>query len=158
MEDKALFMIEPTWRYSSLQSAFPELLKKILPAQLPGFEKQSFYTGGFITTWAVMKNSPMREYGIKLMRLWASPEIAQKWVRYTKSPTGLAGNLYNSEYGLDLMARFQKKLTANRTPQTDIMFLKEETSPLASLWGFILPVVEGRMTANEALAEMKAHE
>ncbi len=158
MDDRALFMIEPTWRYSSLKASFPDLLKKIHPAQLPGFEKQSFYVGGFIPTWAVMKNSPARDTGIELMRFWCSPEIAQRWVRYTKCPTGLAGNLYDSEYGLDRLARFQKKLTSERTPQTDVMFFEEGMSPLAPIWDCILPVAHGEMTANEALNKMKGNE
>jgi hypothetical protein len=62
--DKALFLIDPTWRYSMLQKNRPELLRKLRLAQMPGFGKQDFYAGGFISVWAVMKNSPNRDTAI----------------------------------------------------------------------------------------------
>ncbi len=157
-EDKALFMVEPTWCYASLERNFPQLMPKLRPAQLPGFERQNFYIGGFIPAWAVMKNSPARELGIELMRVWCSPEIAQKWIRYTKSPTGLSGTLYDSEYGLDVFAQFHKKLIAGRTVQTDVAFLKPEENPILPVWDYLIPVLDGEQTADEVLRKMKAHE
>lgn len=154
-DDKALFMIEPSWNYASLEQKFPALIPKLHPAQLPGFEKQAFYVGGFIPTWAVMKNSPVRDLGIELMRFRCSPEIAQKWIRYTKSPTGLSGNLYDSEYGLDAFARFYKKLISGRTMQSDVAFLKPEENPILPIWNYLLPVLDGKMTADEVLLEIK---
>jgi ABC-type glycerol-3-phosphate transport system substrate-binding protein len=153
-EDKALFMIEPSWNYTNLARNFPNLMNKLRPAQLPGFEKQPFFVGGFIPTWAVMKNSPARDLGIDLMRFWCSPEIAQKWVRYAKSPTGLSGNLYDSEYGMDPFARFYKKLVSGRTIQTDVAFLKTEENPLFSIWDCLVPVIDGEMTADEVLLKL----
>ena len=153
-DDKALFLIEATWRYSSLQAAFPELMEKFRPVQIPGFEKQSFYVGGFTPTWAVMKNSPVRDAGIELMRFWCSPTIAEKWVRYTKSPTGLSGNLYSSKYGMDSLARFQRNLSAGRMIQPDISTL-EKDAPICSTFPYLYPILYGEMTAEEALIEMK---
>lgn len=157
-DNKALFTIGPTWSYASLQKSVPELMPKLRPAQLPGFEEQSFFTGGFISTWAVMKNSPNRDLGIELMRFWCSPEIAQKWVRYTKSPTGLSGTLYDSEYGLDVFAQFHKKLIEGRTMKTDVAFLKPEENPILPIWDFLVPVLDGKMTAEDVLMKIKNHE
>jgi len=154
MDDKALFLIEPTWRYSSLQSYVPEVLEKLRPAQLPGFEKQSFYTGGYISTWAVMKHSPMRDLGIELLRFWCTPSIAQKWVRYTKSPTGLSGSFYDSEYGIDAMANFQNRLISGRTLQRDILFANFGESPVSPILDYIYPVILGEMTADEVLQKI----
>ncbi|MBC8206829.1 MAG: extracellular solute-binding protein [Kiritimatiellaeota bacterium] len=154
LDDKALFLIEATWRYSSLRASFPDLLNKLHPVQVPGFEKQSFYVGGFTTTWAVMKNSPVRDTGIELMRFWCSSAIAEKWVRYTKSPTGLSGNLYNSEYGMDSLARFQRNLSEGRVIQPDISTLEKE-APICSTFPYLYPILYGEMTAEESLIEMK---
>jgi ABC-type glycerol-3-phosphate transport system substrate-binding protein len=155
MNDEMLFMVDASWRYTSLNAAYPDLMKKLRPAQLPGFEDQSFYVGGYIPTWAVMKNSPSRDLGIELMRFWCSPEVAQKWIRYTKCPTGLSGNFYDSEYGLDVFPIFQKKLISGRTPQMDVMLLGKEKSPIFAIWDYILPVLNGEMTTDEVLMEMK---
>ncbi len=150
MEDKALFLIEPTWRYSMLNKDWPRLLKKLRVAQMPGFEKQTYYVGGFMPTWAVMKNSPNRDAAIRLMQFWSRPEIAEKWVRYTKNPTGLAGNLYDPEYGQDLFAEYQRKLSLNREIKPDVFSLKQNECPVRRVFNNLYPVLHGEMTAEEA--------
>ncbi|NOU36076.1 MAG: carbohydrate ABC transporter substrate-binding protein [Kiritimatiellaceae bacterium] len=149
-EDKALFTIEPTWRYNAIQKNYPQLLSKMRLAQLPGFQKQQYYAGGFIPVWAVMKNSPNRDAAIRLMQFWSRPEIAEKWVRYTKSPTGLAGNLYNPEYGQDIFAEYQRKLSSTRTMKPDIFTLKQDESPAYLLFDHLDSLLQGRLTAAEA--------
>jgi hypothetical protein len=109
-EDRALFFFDATWRYSAFRAACPDRLDRLRLAQMPGFEGNCHAIGGYITTWAVLKNAPGREAGIELMRYWSRPPIAQKWVRYTKCPTGLKGDLYDPTFGLDIHAEFQRKL------------------------------------------------
>ncbi|MBL7017052.1 MAG: carbohydrate ABC transporter substrate-binding protein [Kiritimatiellales bacterium] len=154
-EDNVLFVIEPTWFYNMVRDHFPKLLNKLYPAQMPGFEKQSFYVGGFMPAWAVMKNSPVRDVSVELMRFWSSPATAEKWVRYTKSPTGLSGSLYDSEYGMDSLADFQRRLISGRNLQPDILFFKEDDSPISPILDYIYPIIRGEMTADEALTKMK---
>lgn len=152
MSDEALFLIEPTWRYNMLQRDNPGLLAKLRLAQLPGYGEQSFFVGGYTPVWAVMKNSPNRDAAVKLMRFWSRPEIAEKWVRYTKNPTGLAGNLYDPEYGNDLFAKYQRKLAAGRTLRPDLFALKQGECPASQIFSNLYPILHGKMTAAEALS------
>jgi ABC-type glycerol-3-phosphate transport system substrate-binding protein len=156
MDDKALFLIEPTWRYNTLQADFPQLLDKMRLAQLPGFQKQRYYVGGFMPVWAVMKNSPNRVEAIRLMQFWSKPEIAEKWVRYTKNPTGLAGNLYDPIYGNDPFAEYQRKLVLNRSIRPDVYVLNPgECAISAMLIKCLNPLLRGELTAETAYRSLK---
>lgn len=149
-ENKALFLIDPTWRYNMLESSFPQALHKIRLAQLPGFQKQQYYVGGFMPVWAVMKNSPNRAAAIRLLQFWSRPEIAERWIRYTKSPTGLAGNLYDPEYGGDLFAKYQQRLALNRSLKPDIYMTDVTDCPVSRIFTNLYPLLCGELSAEEA--------
>ncbi|WP_168442709.1 hypothetical protein [Pontiella desulfatans] len=110
VENRALFFFDATWRYNAFKTACPERIGQLRLAQMPGFGGNSHAVGGYLTTWAVLKNAPGRDAGIELMRHWSRPPIAQKWVRYTKCPTGLKGDLYDPTFGQDIHAEFQRRL------------------------------------------------
>ena len=62
-----------------------------------------------------MKNSPNREAAIDLLQLWSEPKIAEKWVEYTKNPTGLKGHLARiglQGAGKDKYSEFVRKMSA----------------------------------------------
>jgi len=115
MDDQALFFFDATWRYNAWNQFDPEGLKKLRLAQMPGIGPKNHVIGGYISTWAVLKNAPGRDAGIKLLQYWSQPSIAEKWVRYTKSPTGLGGNLYDPVYGRDIYAEYQRRVCAQYT-------------------------------------------
>ena len=107
LDDKALFYVGGTWMYSHWRGIDPSKLKKMVPAELPVFQKVDHSLGGYIPSWAVMKDSPNRKAAISLIMFWSRPQVAEKWVRYTKNPTGLRGNLDNAQLGSDLYEKFQ---------------------------------------------------
>lgn len=150
MEDKALFLCEPTWRYNIIQRDTPQLLQKMRLAQLPGFKKQHFCAGGFMPVWAVIKTSPNRDAAVRLMQFWSRPEVAEKWVRYTKNPTGLAGNLYDPEYGHDVFAEYQRKLALGRELRPDIFTLQKDECEVMSVFKSLFPLLHNELTAEEA--------
>ena len=150
LKDRALFLIEPTWRYNILQKNHPDLLKKLRLAQMPGYTRPTFYVGGYTPVWAVMKNSPNQNAALELMRFWSRPEIAEKWVRYTKNPTGLAGNLYDPEYGNDLFAEYQRKLSLNRELRPDFFARERNECPVSQIFSNLYPLLYGELTADEA--------
>jgi ABC-type glycerol-3-phosphate transport system substrate-binding protein len=125
MEGRALFFCDASWCYTTLEKMDPVQLKNLRPAQIPEFADGYHHTvGGYISTWAVLKNASGRDAGIELMKFWSRPEIAEKWIRYTKSPTGLSGSLYNSQFGKDIYAEFQRRLVAEvgHSVQDPLMF------------------------------------
>ena len=107
LDDKALFYVGGTWMYSHWRGIDQNKLEKMVPAELPVFQKVNHSLGGYIPSWAVMKNSPNREAAISLVMYWSRSQVAEKWVRYTKNPTGLRGNLDSAVLGSDLYEKFQ---------------------------------------------------
>ncbi len=112
LEDKVLFYVGGTWMYSHWRGINKNEMTKIVPVELPVFQKVNHYLGGYIPTWAVPKNAPNRDQAIKLMLFWSRPKIAEKWVRYTKNPTGIQGNFSVAEIGTDVFEKFQSEITA----------------------------------------------
>ncbi len=121
MDGKVLFFSDATWRYCAFEKIDPEGLKKLRLAHMPEFADGGRHViGGYMPTWAVLKNAPGRDEGIELMKYWIRPSIAERWVRYTKCPTGLKGNLYDPRFGRDVYADYQQRLTSEgRVPQLD---------------------------------------
>lgn len=122
-------------------------------AQLPGFRRQNYCAGGFMPVWAVMKNSPNRTAGVRLLKFWSSPDVADKWVRYTKNPTGLNGNLYDPKYGNDIFAFYQRKLTKNRNVQPDIF--ETPSHPVHALSKQLKPLLRGDTTAEKVYYKLQ---
>lgn len=111
LEDNILFCVNGTWMYGHWRGIDREKVKKMVPTELPVFQPVDFALGGYIPTWAVMKKSPNRDAAIRLL-LWLSQNrIAEKWVRDTKNPTGLKGNLSQVEFGGDAFERFNSDMT-----------------------------------------------
>jgi ABC-type glycerol-3-phosphate transport system substrate-binding protein len=106
LNDEALFFANGTWMYSLWRGIDPVKLKKMVPAALPVFQPVNHYLGSFITAFAVMKNAPNRDEAIRLVMQWSSSKVAEKWVRYTKNPTGVRGNVTVAESGADPFEEF----------------------------------------------------
>jgi len=84
----------------------------MIPCELPSFTGSSpCYIGGYKACWAVLKNAPHREEAIQLMKIWTSPEISEKWVRYTSCPTGVKGNLAVNTFGFDQFEDFEYNIS-----------------------------------------------
>jgi ABC-type glycerol-3-phosphate transport system substrate-binding protein len=111
LNDQALFYINGTWMYSHWQGIDKEKMKKMVPAELPVFQSVDHYLGGYLPTWAVFKNAPHKNEAVKLVMFWSTPTIADKWVRYTKNPTGLRGALASPGIGEDVYEQFMRRIT-----------------------------------------------
>lgn len=111
LEGKCLFYIEGTWMYNLWKESDGDSYKKMMPAELPVFNKSNTYPGGYIPTFAVLKNAPNKENGIKLLKYWSSSDVAERWAAYTKSPTGLKGDLSRGEFSLDKYEKFQLEIS-----------------------------------------------
>lgn len=94
MEDKALFHMFGPWNYQFYLDKYGENeVEKIVPAELPVFQEVDYYLGGFIPGLAVFKNAANRDLAIKLLMSFTTARAVEDYVRMTKNPSGIQGNL-----------------------------------------------------------------
>ena len=111
LEDKCLFYLGGTWMYSHWMGIDSTKTQKMIPCELPVVKPTSHYIGGYTVAFGVFKNSPNKDSAVKLMMFLAQPKIAETWIRYTKSPTGVKGHLTSSDIAPDQFERFQAKIS-----------------------------------------------
>lgn len=93
LSGNGLFLPGGTYMYSHFRGNSPENYSKGIPIEQPYAKQPNGLVGIFLNTFAVMKDSPNKQAAIELSMMWAEPIIAEKWVDYTKNPTGVRGNL-----------------------------------------------------------------
>ncbi len=94
LQGKGLFTSGGTYLYGHF--AGKKHGADMLPVEPPFVKQPNGLIGSYVTVFAVMKNSKNREDAIDLMMLWSQPRVAQRWVEYTKNPTGVQGGINES--------------------------------------------------------------
>lgn len=92
---KGLFLPGGTYMYNQFQGHSPQFVDNALPVEQPYVKQPNGLVGLFAHAFAVMKKSSNRDAAIDLSMMWSRPETAEKWVEYTRNPTGIRGNLSN---------------------------------------------------------------
>lgn len=108
--------------------------------------------------WGVLKNSPHRDEAVKFLLAMNKPSMAETWVRQTKCPTGIKGNLTDITFGKDHFENFSHhvqtayKDNSYRYSEKNAWILnnKNEDKNL-----FFNEVIEGKLTADEAFKKLK---
>lgn len=94
LENKAVFYAAgASWMYSHWSGIDAVKTLKMVPVEMPVYQPVTHYIGGYNPMFAVAKNSPVKEQAIALMMQFATPNTAEKWVRYAKGPSGIKGNI-----------------------------------------------------------------
>jgi ABC-type glycerol-3-phosphate transport system substrate-binding protein len=165
LNDKALFYISGTWMYSRWRDIDIAKSAKMIPAELPVFMPVDYGLGGFITTWAVMKDSPQRKAAVRLVMSMSTPRVAEKWVQYTKTPTGVAGEFSKATMGRDVYEVYQRTLSEKYCSRVQYSFnaaylLGKKNSLLQNvIVNLLWQLLEGKITADQAqksiLAKMR---
>jgi len=106
LEDRVLCFVAGTWMYSHWSGLDPQRMRRMVPVQLPVLQPVDCALGSYIPTWAVLRHAPGRDDGIALLRHLCSSDTAERWVAYTKNPTGLRGDLAKLGSGSDPFERF----------------------------------------------------
>ncbi len=157
-----LFTVNGAWMYSHWMGMDENKTTIMMPAELPVFEETDFYMGSFTPQFAVMKDSPHKQAAIKLIEFMSRPQIAEKWVRYTKSPTGIQGNLMTSDIAQDQFEQFQSEVGERyqgrfHFSDNAAYMLGEENVLLDSMVDeLMIDVLDGEVTAQEAYDELMA--
>ncbi len=158
LDGDGLFIVAGSYMYSHFLCIYPEKYENAIPVEPPIIKYSNGIVGDFIPTFAVMKKSPNKEAALNLLKLWSEPKIADRWVVYTKNPTGLRGNLQApaSEAGVDVYNRYILDMTRDyshlpmryyRAP-TYIFGEKNPVTP-NELRANLAQILLGNMTAQE---------
>jgi len=155
--DSCLFYPNFTFMYNIWKLKGKEKIHKLIPCEYPVFKQSSVCIGGYVSNWAVLKNAPHKEAAIKLMKYWCQPDIAEKWVRYTKCPSGVKGNLTENTFGADPFENYvftmEKKYDGKMVQDVDKQFIVGEKNRSVDLHA--VEVLEGKLSAKDAFNALK---
>jgi len=129
-------------------------VKNIFPSELPTFNTVNLYPTAYFATWAVLKKSPNRDEAIDFLLALNQPEIADSWVQYTKSPTGIKGRMSDANFGTDAFEAFTNYI-GNNYSENNYNFSEELSMYIigenSTANTYYKEVIEGKITADEAM-------
>ncbi len=156
---KSFFYVNASWMYNYWQKIDNGELKDMVPAELPTFKPSDVYFGGYSIMWAVPKNAPHKDMAVKFLLSMTKPDVAEKWTRYTKCPTGLKGTITNVSFGRDHFEEFTSTINAKYgSKKLSFNYLDNNLVLGASKRGVNLRTIDvatGAMTADEAIADIR---
>jgi ABC-type glycerol-3-phosphate transport system substrate-binding protein len=158
VEDKCLFFSNGTWMYNIWLKEYPDRIKKMMPTEMPVFKPSPMTFGGYNITWAVPKNAPHKDQAIKFLLFINRPDVAEKWSRYTKSPSGIKARMTDAYFGLDRFENYQyiieKKYKGNKIDLTsDSRFFYGYE--FRNILTYTDNVFSGEITADQAVKRIK---
>ena len=158
LDGDGLFIVAGSYMYSHFLGTYPEKYSNAVPVEPPVIKYANGLIGDFIPVVAVMKNSPNKEAALNLLKLWSEPKIADKWVSYTKNPTGLRGHLQTPaiEPGGDVYDRYIIDMTEKYSDlpmryYSAPVYIFGEKNPVTAneLRANLAQILVGTMTARE---------
>lgn len=143
--------------YNIWEKNSKEKMQKIMPCELPVFKESTTYIGGYNECFVVLKNAPHKDEAIKILMNWCRPELAEKWMRYTKGSTGITGNLTKTAFGTDqfenYMYTIDKKYDVNLIGDREMGPMINGKDGILALK--VQDVLTGNISAKEAFDEFK---
>lgn len=159
LNKECLFVINGTWMYNIWSSLDSVNYKNIIPLELPAFNESKTYIGEVSIPWAVPKNALNKEEAVRFMLYWCRPDVADEWVRYTKSPTGIRGSLVQSEFGVDVYENFDytisEKYSGKKVPLNFDNYSRLFGRRNQNVACHFTDVVSGKMKAREAMNNIR---
>jgi hypothetical protein len=161
LKRKSFFYVNASWMYSYWQKVDAKELNNMVPNELPVFKTSEVYLGGYSVMWAVPKNAPHREEAVKFLMNMNTSDIAEKWARYTKCPTGIKGNVTTVAFGNDHFEDFTYSI--NKLYGTHKLSFSYVDNANCMVVGIsrrnvnlhISDVAAGLMTADEAITDIR---
>lgn len=158
LNEKCLFYSNGSWMFNIWDQENPEATKNCMPCEYPVFNTTNFYPGAFEVMWAVPKNSPNKQEAIDFLTAMNNPTMADNWVRYTKCPTGIRGNVVGVTFGNDLFENFSSEI--QHKFGTNLYYVRESAGVLfgeeyASLNNLhIKDILLRDLTPDEVISEL----
>jgi hypothetical protein len=158
INEECLFYVNGSWMYNIWLGLDKEKINNCMPAEFPSFKTPSVYPGGYQVMWAVLKKAPHKDEAIKFLLAMNKPAMAEMWVRYTKCPTGIKGNLTGVSFGKDQFENFSfyiqntYKSTTYRYSESSAWVLNKQyrETPI-----YFKEVIQGQLTAAEAMHRIR---
>lgn len=159
LNDRYLFFSNATWMYNFWQSADREKLRKMMPAEYPVTRPVDYYIGGYQVMWVVPKNAKNPDAAVDFLMAMNQPKVADKWMRYAKSPTGIKAELASSSMGGDQFENFinaiDEKYGENKiTLSGNSQYIFDHERRFSNNYGH--EVMTGKITADEAIRQIRA--
>ena len=160
LKGKCLFYPNASWMYNMWLKNDSVKIKNMLPTELPVFKRSPNYIGGYFITWAVLKKAPNRENAIRFLLALNKPDVAEKWARYTKSPTGIKGNLTTINFGFDKFENYHYMIDRKYgNHKTDVF--NDSKFCFGAGNEFIqdnsVEVLSGMISADQAMKDIRKH-
>jgi len=152
--DKTLFIYYPSWINMFWQKSNPAGEKLMHPCEIPSLndKKSTSYSGSYNSVFVVPKNAKNRKEAELLMRFISSPETADKWIKYSKCPTGLKNRISYSDFGTDEYAKFSNHIKQKYQDRLLMVNLNETFFNTTKAIDFhVVALMKGEMSADEAL-------
>lgn len=112
LDDKAVFTAcGASWMYSHWHGIDAQKTIKMVPVEMPAYQPVNHYMGGYNPMFAVAKDSPVRDEAVKLLMTFSTPNVAEKWVRYAKGPSGIKGNISSAGSVSETSDQFDRFIT-----------------------------------------------
>jgi ABC-type glycerol-3-phosphate transport system substrate-binding protein len=157
-DKQCLFNLQPTWLILLWNKSNPEGLKKLRPCEIPSFEGKisPFYSGFFQVIFVVPKNSQNPEGGKRFIQFITTTETADKWVKYSKSPTGLKTSISYTDFGQNMYEKFfqhiQQKYGNNQMDVNLNELLFNTTKTIDFKYSEVL---SGNLSASDAMKNIR---
>ena len=162
-KDKALIGVYPSFAFVQWQNVDSVEVLKLVPCELPIFEHDSkYYPGHYQGVYGVLKKSPNVENAIKLIKYLCSESVAERWLMYSKSPTGLKTRITSSDFdqnNYDKFYNYINKKYPNTIYDFDPMIIafgaKYNSKYTVRFKDNIYKVLFGEMTAKEYMSQFQ---
>ncbi len=158
LNKKCLFYLNASWMYNIWLKVDSKLVNDMVPAELPTFRKPPLYFGGYMIPWAVPKNAPHKDEAIKFLLYLNTPDMAEKWARYTKCPTGIAGGVTSSAIGTNQFEEYNNGIN-QKYGSKKVNFIDDSRiifgNTRRKLNNYSKEVLQGKITADEAMVQIR---
>ena len=149
LEGKGLLITGGSFMYNNFKAYGPEKFELVGPVEYPAVKKSQGLVGNYTPAFAVMKNSPNKKTAIDLMMLWSEPKVAEKWVSYTRNPTGIRGHL-NEPVSKNMNDEVFSQFVTDMTEQYSNLPMRHCQQPV-NVFGKNNPVTATEFRENLAL-------
>ena len=158
LNEECLFYSNGSWMYNIWAIEDEARVMNCVPNEYPTFNKPLLYPAGYPIMWGVLKKAPNKEQAIKFLLAMNQPTMADSWVRNTKSPTGIKGNLAETSFGSDQFENFSKKIQVTYGSNTYVMHENSSlifNQKLTNEPNYFMDVLTGKLSADEAILRIK---